>query len=104
MNPGPLHVIWFVIGLMLLVAVLSFLVPALARRNRPTPENCWKAGIFYVNHEDPALFVPKRFGIGYTLNFGNPWSWAVLALIGLLAIAPIIFAVFSVRTHLSRAP
>jgi uncharacterized membrane protein len=36
-------------------------------------------GIFCSNPDDPALVVPKRFGVGYTLNFGNPWSWAVLA-------------------------
>ena len=46
----------------------------------------WKWGIFYVNRENPDLFVPKRYGIGYTLNFGNRWSRGVLALI-LFAIA-----------------
>jgi len=35
----------------------------------------WKAGFLYVNSSDPALFVEKRFGIGYTLNFGRPASW-----------------------------
>ena len=50
------------------------------------PNKFWKWGIFYVNREDPKLFVPKRYGIGYTLNFGNRWSWAVLTLI-LFAVA-----------------
>ncbi|MBV8199549.1 MAG: DUF1648 domain-containing protein [Acidobacteria bacterium] len=40
----------------------------------------WKAGIFYVNPDDPAIFVEKRFGIGYTLNFAHPVSWLVLCL------------------------
>ena len=45
----------------------------------------WKAGIFYVNRRDPALFVPKRFGIGLTVNFGNPVSWIILiSLLGLI--------------------
>jgi uncharacterized membrane protein len=39
----------------------------------------WKLGLIYVNRDDPAVFVEKRFGIGYTLNFGNPQAWAVLA-------------------------
>ena len=43
-------------------------------------DRCWKAGIFYVNPDDPALFVEKRFGIGYTLNFAHPVSWLVLSL------------------------
>ena len=42
----------------------------------------WYAGFFYNNPDDPALFVPKRFGLGWTLNFGHPRS--KLVLIGLL--------------------
>jgi uncharacterized membrane protein len=43
-----------------------------------TPDSCWKWGMFYVNPNDPALFVEKRFGIGYTVNLGNRWSWIFL--------------------------
>ncbi len=39
----------------------------------------WKLGLFYYNPDDPALFVEKRFGIGYDLNFGRPAAWLVLA-------------------------
>jgi len=47
-----------------------------------TPDACWKGGgMFYYNPDDPAIFVVKRFGIGYTLNFGNRWSWLWLALL-----------------------
>lgn len=38
----------------------------------------WKAGIFYVNKEDPSIMVEKRFGIGWTVNLGNPKSWMIL--------------------------
>lgn len=38
----------------------------------------WKLGVFYVNPDDPAIFVKKRFGIGYTVNFAHPKSWIVL--------------------------
>jgi len=41
--------------------------------------------------------VPKRFGIGYTLNFGNPWSWAVLAFVLLMVAVP--FILFTASTH-----
>ncbi len=59
-------------------------------------------GSFYVNREDPELFVPKRYGIGYTLNFGNRWSWAVLALI-LFAIAlPLAAPVFIIEALRGR--
>ncbi len=43
-----------------------------------TPDECWKAGAIYYNPSDPALFVQKRFGIGYTVNFGNRLSWVIL--------------------------
>ncbi|HKM51905.1 MAG TPA: DUF5808 domain-containing protein [Isosphaeraceae bacterium] len=46
-----------------------------------TPDKYWKLGLFYVNRNDPALFVEKRFGIGYTLNFGHPGVWVVLAVL-----------------------
>jgi uncharacterized membrane protein len=44
----------------------------------PTPNECWKGGILYYNPSDPVLFVGRRDGAGFTLNMGNPWSWAVL--------------------------
>ncbi len=44
----------------------------------------WSAGFFYNNPDDPALFVPKRFGLGWTLNFGHPQ--AKLVLIGVLVV------------------
>jgi hypothetical protein len=64
-------------------------------RTQP-PEVGWK-GIFYSNPDDPALFVPKRFGIGYTLNFGNPWSWVVLALILAMVALPIGLSIANIR-------
>lgn len=45
----------------------------------PTPNECWKAGIFYYNPNDAALFVEKREGFGYTFNFANRWVWGLLA-------------------------
>ena len=41
--------------------------------------NCWKLGLFYVNPKDKRLFVPKRFGFGLTMNFGNPNAMIVIA-------------------------
>ncbi len=43
-----------------------------------TPDECWKGGLFYYNPADPAVFVEKRFGVGWTLNLGNPRTWAGL--------------------------
>lgn len=64
-----------------------------------TPDECWKAGIFYVNRNDPALMVEKRFGIGYTLNFGRPAAWLLLAAILAAAAVPIALAIRSTAGH-----
>lgn len=46
-----------------------------------TPDACWKWGLIYINPADPSILIEKRFGIGYTLNLGNRWTWVVLALV-----------------------
>ena len=38
----------------------------------------WKLGIFYYNPDDASLFLPERFGIGWTLNWGRRAAWALL--------------------------
>jgi uncharacterized membrane protein len=80
------------IGILLLVAIYCFRlirvsrsIPTAAGEDR-TPDACWKLGIFYFNPADPSVFVVKRFGIGYTLNFGNRWTWAVLGVIIMAAV------------------
>jgi uncharacterized membrane protein len=47
-----------------------------------TPDASWFLGRLYVNRQDPALFVQRRMGLGYTLNLGNPWSWLVMSVYG----------------------
>jgi uncharacterized membrane protein len=37
----------------------------------------WKGGLFYFNRNDPSIFVEKRFGVGWTLNFGNPIGYLI---------------------------
>jgi uncharacterized membrane protein len=52
-----------------------------------TADASWRGGFVYANRSDPALFVEKRFGLGYTVNFGNPWSWVILAALLIVPIA-----------------
>lgn len=44
----------------------------------------WKLGAIYFNPQDPTIFVEKRTGIGWTMNFANPISW--ITLLGILAV------------------
>jgi uncharacterized membrane protein len=54
-----------------------------------TPDECWTLGSFYVNANDPAIFVQKRIGFGYTINLGNVWSYIVMGgfTLGMIALA-----------------
>jgi uncharacterized membrane protein len=42
-------------------------------------DRLWKAGLIYVNRDDPAIMVGARFGVGWTFNFANPIAWLVIA-------------------------
>ncbi len=61
-----------------------------------TADQYWKLGIFYVNRDDPALFVEKRFGLGYSLNFGHPGAWLG---VGILAAIVVLIAVLTPSHH-----
>ncbi len=51
----------------------------------------WKWGMFYKNPNDPSVWVPKRTGMGWTLNFAHTLAYVYLALI---IIAPAVFTLF----------
>src|SRR4051794_13643719 len=53
----------------------------------------WSGGIFYNNPDDPAVFVPKRYGLGWTVNFGHPQG--KLVLIGTLLL-PLVLLILNV--------
>jgi uncharacterized membrane protein len=60
----------------------------------PDDDRRWRGGFFYVDRDDPALFVPKRFGLGWTVNFGHPAGIAIgviviVVLIGVVVVLPI---------------
>ena len=57
--------------------------------DRPRPQavdddRYWRGGLLYVNRDDPSVWVPKRVGIGWTMNLGSPGGIAVA--IGLLVL------------------
>lgn len=55
-----------------------------------TPDDGWKAGLIYFNPADPAIFVEKRVGFGWTLNFGRPVSWLIMAAILAATLGPVL--------------
>ena len=80
MNSG---LIVLLIGILLIAAMLVLFLPAQRKADTPADnyrgtdfyrddDRYWYGGFFYNNPDDPALFVPKRYGMGWTVNFGNP--------------------------------
>ncbi len=93
-SPSPFVPLGMLVALflvLLLIVVRTPAVPAPAEGGRPvgdrTEDRYWKAGVFYVNPQDPALLVEKRFGVGYTINLGHWIAWLILAAIIALPLA-----------------
>lgn len=45
----------------------------------------WILGMFYFNRNDPAFFIEKRVGVGYTLNFAN-WKAMIFIIVTIILI------------------
>jgi uncharacterized membrane protein len=96
LDSGYAHA-WVWIALTILTLIAIFVGVAILVRHyssivqqRPVPgdataDQYWIGGIIYRNPADPALFVERRLGVGYTLNLGNPMAWIVL--VGLIVLA-----------------
>lgn len=97
-------------GLLIAIVLILFWHPQRSRTKTSTSadrqradfvfrddDRYWYGGVFYNNPDDPALFVPKRFGLGWTMNFGHPQ--AKLVLIGILLVVllpPLVMAILGI--------
>lgn len=59
----------------------------------------WILGVFYVNRDDPSLLVERRFGLGYTLNFGNPKAIGLAVVFLIIVFAIILGGLLLPQTH-----
>jgi uncharacterized membrane protein len=50
------------------------------------PTEGWIGGMIYYNKRDPALWVEKRIGVGWTVNLAHPMAWAI---VGFAILVPI---------------
>ncbi|NKI35186.1 hypothetical protein HFP89_08405 [Wenzhouxiangella sp. XN79A] len=94
-GPGATVQILLILGLLAVPLVMRWR----GRFDRPghpdegdrSPDAAWKLGMVYFNPDDPALWLEKRFGVGYTLNFGRPMAWVIV--LGLLGASVLMIAV-----------
>ena len=77
------------VGALALIAASYVTLRRQPRGGDRNPEK-WR-GPFYANKDDPALFVPKKYGYGYTVNFGH--RLALPLLVVTLALPLVVVAV-----------
>lgn len=84
-----------VIAFVVVIAIMSLRLGQAGARVCAAPQGMdmsrdddahWLLGTFYYNRDDPSLFVPKRFGIGWTFNMGSKAAWIAFVALILLAV------------------
>jgi uncharacterized membrane protein len=97
-----------VMGFSIVAPLARFVLPAVRVQNElrklggsdalGTRAAGWKwRGMIYYAPDDPAVFVPKRWGIGQTLNMARPGAWLFL---GVIVGLPLVIAlVATVHAH-----
>ncbi|MGE5352382.1 MAG: DUF5808 domain-containing protein [Acidobacteriota bacterium] len=66
---------WIVLAAALLFTIPVFYNTVITKKWRNKAEgeaNSWYLGVFYFNPKDTRMFLPKRSGLGITINFANP--------------------------------
>ena len=58
---------------------------------RPSADTHWRFKALYFNPDDPALFVPVRTGVGWTVNFGRPRAVVFLVIFVVLGVGAPLF-------------
>ncbi len=77
---------WLIV-ISLLLGTRLWLVKNVSRESGdPMPDSCWKWGLYYVNHDDPALVVPARSGTGFSFNYGHRVIWLTWVGIAILCL------------------
>ncbi|MGI5245889.1 DUF5808 domain-containing protein [Dactylosporangium sp. CA-139066] len=81
------------VALIVAIVALAVVVIPINRRGAPISarggrEDRGWYGFIYANPDDPNLFVPKRLGLGWTINFGHRRAWqAVFGLLAFIALS-----------------
>ena len=80
--------------LAILISTITFYNTIITKkwRNKVINEaECWKWGMFYYNPLDKRIFLPKRTGLGFTLNFAHPVSTVIMCALIVFIIISILY-------------
>jgi len=89
----------FLLLLLLLICGLVIAGVIILQRSRTKAsfrddDRFWSGGYVYNNPDDRALFVPNRFDLGMTMNFGHPLARPiVIGCLLLLLLPPLVVAI-----------
>lgn len=102
LNPSLLHFILIVIVTLILINIIQHLTKKKNKNEQELFDNWhddpanWKLGLFYFNPKDKRIFPPKRIkGLGWTINFANPFSF--LGLIGIIILVLIVVGIIKIN-------
>lgn len=103
----PLTMLTFVVPAFPILIIIALLVIFYRLRGDQTQQNnaqtpyvardddrYWKMGTIYFNRDDPSIFVEKRFGIGWTVNFGHPVGILFMVVVLLIVAGSLLLAFF----------
>lgn len=77
---------------------IAFLIRAAWAEAARTPGGeHYRCGLFYVNPDDPRLWVQKQIGYGWTLNFARPSAYGVMAVLVVATVALVLAVRAAVR-------
>jgi uncharacterized membrane protein len=88
------YIIYGIIIFVLLLSAITFYNTIITKkwRNKAINESqSWKWGMFYYNPMDKRIFLPKRSGLGLTLNFANPVATVIMCALFLIIIITLIY-------------
>ncbi|MGE5431642.1 MAG: DUF5808 domain-containing protein [Syntrophomonadaceae bacterium] len=80
---------WIILAVSIVITIPIFYNTVITKKWRNKVENeadCWKLGVFYFNPQDSRMFLPKRSGLGITINFANPLAIILTVLLIVLII------------------
>lgn len=85
-----------IILLAVLITIPIFINTIITKKWRnkvPNESDYWNWGVIYYNPNDKRIFLPKRTGLGITLNFAQPISVILIVLFFIIILTAIISSV-----------